>query len=99
MVSVIDSTRFALRHRYNFKKQTNQESSLVFILRSQLLLYQTTHRSIRVILSRAYRAKDWSLVPDASSLLREQVEKIYIIALFIDNPAKWIMRYSRIGWR
>ena len=99
LFSVLESTRFALHHQYNFRKATNQESSLISILRSQLLLYKTTHMSIRVILARAYRQKDYTLVPDAASLLREQVEKIYIIALFLDNPVKWITRYSRSAWR
>ena len=100
MLSVIQATSCALQHRDNFRKTiTSQESSLIYILRSQLILYETTHRSMRVILGRAYRKKDYSLVSDASSLLREQVEKIYIVSLFLDNPTKWIMRYSRNGWR
>jgi hypothetical protein len=99
LYEVIESTRFALRHRYNFKKRTTEESTLIAILRSQLLLYKTTHKSIRLVLRHAYREKDYTVVPDASSLLREQVEKIYIIALFLDNPAKWVQRYFRSAWR
>ncbi len=99
MNSVIEATRFALNHRGNFKKQVAGESELIYILRSQLLLFSTTHKSLRIILASAYNNKDYALVPDATSLVREQVEKIYIVALFVDNPRKWIMRYSRTAWR
>lgn len=99
MSSVIEATRFALRQRNNFKKRVAGESELIYILRSQLLLFSTTHKSLRIILASAYNNHDYSLVPDATSLVREQIEKIYIVALFLDNPRNWIMRYSRTGWR
>jgi hypothetical protein len=99
LYSVIDATRFALRHRYNFKKAVSDESALISILRSQLLLYKTTHKSIRTVLAKAYKDDDFTLIPDAASLVREQIEKIYIVAMFLDKPAHWWMRYSRSAWR
>lgn len=97
--SVIDATEFAVSRSGNFKKEVEQPAELRAILTSQLLLYVTTYRSMRVILSHAYNTSDYTLVPDASSLVREQIEKIYIISLFLDNPTKWILRYSTSGWR
>jgi hypothetical protein len=99
MKSVIEAIRFALQHRNNFKRTIVNESELISILRSQLLLYKTTHYSLRIILREAYNEDLYSIVPDATSLVREQIEKIYIISLFLDNPSKWIMRYSRTAWR
>jgi hypothetical protein len=99
MSSVIEAVRFALRHTHNFKTEPPNGLELISILRSQLLLYETTHKSLRLVLARAYDKKDYSIVPDATSLVREQIEKIYIIALFVDNPRKWILHYSRAAWR
>lgn len=99
LYDVIESVRFALRHRYNFKKQTNEESALISTLRTQLSLYSITHKSIRILFRRAYREDDKTLIGDGASLLREQVEKIYIITLLLDNPTKWIRQYLRSSWR
>ncbi|MBC7931985.1 MAG: hypothetical protein H7Z38_15615 [Rubrivivax sp.] len=99
LYSAIESTRFALRHRYNFKKRTDQESELITILRIQLSLYSITHRSIRILLRRAYRDNDKTLIGDAASLVREQIEKIFTIALILDNPVKWMRQYLRSSWR
>lgn len=99
MYGVIEAVRFALKHRDNFKKDVAGQSELISILRSQLLLYKTTHKSLRVVLARAYEDEDYALIPDATSLVREQIEKIYVISLFLDNPRKWILQYSRTAWK
>jgi hypothetical protein len=99
MSEMINSTKFALKHRYNFNKKIAEESQLISFLNGQLLLYRTTHRSIRLLLAHAYRKKDYTVVPDAASLVREQVEKIYMVALVLSNPHKWIKQYLRNAWR
>jgi hypothetical protein len=99
MYEAIEATRFAVRHRYNFKKKVREELELISILRSQLLLYKSTHQSLRIILGKAYRTKTYSLVPDAASLLREQIEKIYVISLFLSDTSKWLLHYTRSAWR
>jgi hypothetical protein len=99
LYSALEAVRFALRQRGNFKRALRSESELISILRSQLLLYETTHKSIRVILARAYESDNFSLIPDATSLVREQVEKLFIVALFLDNPQRWLLRYARTAWR
>lgn len=99
MYETLERTRLALRHRYNFKRRVREESELISILRSQLLLYKSTHQSLRIILAKAYRSKTYSLVPDAASLVREQIEKIYVISLFLNDTSKWLLHYSRSAWR
>lgn len=99
LYSVIEAMRFALRQRDNFKTSVADEAALISILRSQLLIYKTTHRSIRTILGKAYDEGDFTLIPDAASLVREQIEKIYIVAMFLDKPTRWLMKYSRSAWR
>lgn len=99
LVRVIETTRVALKHRYNFRRRVIRESELISILHSQLILYSKTHKSLRLILARAYDEEDYAIIPDATSLVREQIEKIYVIALFLSNPRKWILHYSRSAWR
>lgn len=99
MAESVQATRFALKHRYNFKKKVADESALIYFLSSNLLLYTTTHKSVRLLVSHAYRKKDYPIVYDAASLVREQVEKIYNVALVLSNPRKWIKQYLRNAWR
>jgi hypothetical protein len=93
----VDATRFALRHWNNFKVMppSNEESDLIALLRVQLDLFAVTHKSIRILIRRAYRQPDKKLISDAASLVREQVEKLFIIALVLDNPARWIKQHLR----
>jgi hypothetical protein len=55
--SIIENTRFALRQRNNFKVMPPSyfESELIALLRTQLELFAITHKSIRILLRRAYR--------------------------------------------
>ena len=95
LYSAVESVRFALKHRNNFKRKADYESELIGTLRIQLDLFAVTHKSIRILFRRAYREPDKRLLGDGASLVREQVEKIFIIALVLDNPPKWIRQYMR----
>lgn len=99
LYDTVESVRFALKHRNNFKKLTREDSEIITTLRTQLSLYAITHKSIRILFRRAYRDDDKTLLGDGASLLREQVEKIYIIALLLDNPVRWVKQYLRSSWR
>ena len=97
LYGAVEATRFALRHRHNFKvaPPAHEEAELIALLRMQLDLFAITHKSIRILLRRAYREPDKRLISDAASLVREQVEKLFVIVLVLDNPAKWIKQYLR----
>lgn len=97
LYSGVESVRFALRHRNNFKLKADYESELITFLRNQLALYSITHKSIRILLRRAYREPDKTLISDAASLVREQAEKLFIIALVLEDPPRWIRQYMRTG--
>ena len=99
--TIVENTRFALRHRHNFKVMPPLyfESELIALLRTQLTLFAVTHKSIRILLRRAYREPDKRLVSDAASLVREQIEKLYVVALLLDNPARWIRRHLRHAFK
>jgi|GEM_PF-5810675 len=97
LYSATQSTQFALRHLNNFKVIPPQrdEKDLIAFLRMQLELFAVTHKSIRALLRKAYREPDKRLISDGASLVREQIEKVFICALVLDNPTKWIKQYMR----
>jgi hypothetical protein len=99
MKEVLSTTRLALKHPYNFKKRLDWEDELRQYLRNQLLIYETTHDSIHVLLKFALRKKHYPPVVDAASLCREQIEKVFAIALALSNPRKWVKQYLRGTWR
>lgn len=57
----------------------------------------STHKSIRLLLKEAGAEPDYA--PDAMSLVREQVEKVFVITLLLDDPQKWILVYFKDDWR
>lgn len=56
-----------------------------------------TQKSIQLLLKQT--RDDPNFASDAMSLVREQIEKIYIIALMLDEPSKWIQIYFKDDWR
>ena len=94
MLDMVHSIIFALKRQ---PKKIYPE--LVSLLCDQLCLFLTAHESIRVLLRYAYNESKYPIVADAVSLTREQVEKVFVVALLIDNPRKWIKQYLRNSWR
>src|SRR5262245_16359284 len=62
-----------------------------------LTAFRFTHRSIRLLVGQYER--EMELSSDALSLAREQVEKIFVLALIIDDPVMWIQAYLKDGWK
>ena len=90
LYDAVESMRFAVRQRNNFKIKSDYERELITFLRTQLRLFAITHKSIRILLRRAYREPDKTLIADAASLVREQIEKLFIGALALEDPHRWI---------
>ncbi len=92
-----ESTHFALRHLNNFKvtPPKRDERDLIALLRMQLELFAVTHKSIRMLLRKAYREPDKRSISDGASLVREQIEKLLVCVLVLDNPTKWMKQYMR----
>jgi hypothetical protein len=99
MHDVITSTRFALKNPSNFKKTSHYNKELSGLLSDQLLMFPITHSSIREIVKAAYRKKYYPVVGDAISLAREQVEKVFVVALLLNNPNKAFWQYLRATWK
>jgi hypothetical protein len=48
-----------------------------------------------MLLRKASREPDKRLISDGASLVREQIEKLFICVLVLDNPTKWMEQYMR----
>ena len=55
------------------------ERDLIALLRMQLDLFAVAHKSIRMLLRKAYREPDKRLISDGASLVREQIEKLLYV--------------------
>jgi hypothetical protein len=62
-------------------------------------VFDTSHLVIRDNIALSIKHDRYPILADAMSLTREQVEKLYIAALFLDNPDKWHIQYLRNAWR
>lgn len=96
---LLSSTRFALTNPSNLKKPSDYKKPIAEILINQLLMFSVTHYSIRVVIAAAEKYKQYSLVGDALSLAREQVEKVFIVASLLDNPNRNFRQYLRSSWK
>lgn len=66
-----------------------------------LQTFLSTHRSIRVLVEIASQDKDrnMGMGTDANSLTREQVEKVFLLSLLLEDQRKWVRAYLRSDWR
>lgn len=99
MTRMIESCSFAIRSASNLKKKSKEEREVCRLVSDHLNLFVSTHKSLRILLRRAHRQADFTIVGDAVSLGREQVEKIFILALLFDNPDRWLLMYLRNSLR
>jgi hypothetical protein len=72
-------------------------ASFRHLLADQLRQFLSTHRSIRLLMKQ--RGRDVAAVSDAMSLAREQIEKVYVVALLLEDPEGWTMHYLKDDWR
>lgn len=86
MRQVVTTARIALNHGGNFRKRRIYEKELRSYLRNQLLMAVTTEINIQTLLRFNIRKDFPPAVVDAASLTREQIEKIFSIALVSSNP-------------
>jgi hypothetical protein len=91
LARVIGDIEFAVTKQGHLSAESKQ---LIPNLLSQFL---TTHESILALIRKVKRNP--LLATDAVSLCREQVEKLYILALIVERPSKWIRQYLRNNWQ
>lgn len=80
-----------------FEGSTDLDASFGQLMADQLRQFLGTHRSIRLL--HKQRSEDRSGLADAMSLTREQIEKIYVVAILLEAPREWTMKYLKDDWR
>ncbi len=80
-----------------FERSEDLGASFGHLLADQLRQFLDTHRSIRLLMKQ--RGRDLAAASDAMSLAREQIEKVYVVALLLEGPEEWTMRYLKDDWR
>ena len=80
-----------------FERSEDLGSTSRHLIAEMLRQFLGTHKSIRLLM------KSWKEDPagmaDAMSLAREQVEKVYAVALLLEDPEPWTLRYFKDSWR
>jgi hypothetical protein len=96
MHELIQDVRFAITKDTKLSKDSREiRSMLVDVLRQ----FQMTHGTMRILFRHAYRKKDYPVIADTASLVREQIEKIYVLVTLLPEPKKWIDQYLRNAWQ
>lgn len=67
------------------------------LMKDMLGQFLGTHKSIRLLMKN--REENPSGMADAMSLAREQIEKVFVVALLLEEPERWTGRYLKDGWR
>lgn len=93
MYEMVEAFVYALGHQSN--RKTKVESSE--LLKALLRVFVVTHKSMLLLLHR--ELSDPLMAADAISLVREQVEKVYVLSLIVDDEQKWTRQYFRSNWR
>ncbi|MDP9478439.1 MAG: hypothetical protein M3R38_22620 [Actinomycetota bacterium] len=80
-----------------FERSEDLGASFRHLMADQLRQFLDTHRSIRLLTKQ--RGRDLAAASDAMSLAREQIEKVYVVAMLLEGPEEWTMRYLKDDWR
>jgi len=67
------------------------------LMADMLRQFLGTHESIRLAMKN--REANPRGMADAMSLAREQIEKVYVVALLLEDPEPWTERYVKEAWR
>lgn len=80
-----------------FERSEGLDASFGQLVADQLRQFLYTHRSIRLLMKQ--QGQGSASVSDAMSLAREQIEKVYVIALLLEAPREWTIHYLKDDWR
>jgi hypothetical protein len=79
------------------KLEKTHDPTFLSLMEEFFKTFLSTHKTIRLLIKEAH--KDLDYASDTTSLVREQVEKVFVVTLILDNPSKWISMYFKDGWR
>ena len=93
-----DQIRLLVNRSINaLSNSSKRDATFDSLIETVLLTFIGTHKSIMLLLKQADSDSDYA--SDAMSLVREQVEKVFVLILILDNPQKWIQVYFKDDWR
>lgn len=92
---LISSVLYAVRKDTLLSKDNPEVASFLEGLLSQ---FYSTHNTIQLLVNHAYKEENWIVIADMASLLREQIEKIFMVVVILDNPRKWTIQHIRSAW-
>ena len=81
----------------SFERSADLGATFGALMRDMLRQFLGTHKSIRLLMK--HREENPSAMADAMSLAREQIEKVYAVALLLEDPERWTRRYLKDDWR
>lgn len=96
MLEVVRNVRYAIGQDREMRKKVRELNSMLGDLLRQSMF---THQSIRILMKHAYKNADYPIIADTASLVREQLEKIFIIVAVLEDPKKWLKQYQRNAWQ
>lgn len=79
------------------KLEKTHSPTFISLIEEFFKAFLSTHKTIRLLLRESHKDSDFA--SDAKSLVREQVEKVFVISLILDDPDKWLPLYFKDGWR
>ena len=80
-----------------FERSADLSATFRALMKEMLKQFLGTHKSIRLLMKN--REENPSGMADAMSLAREQIEKVYVVALLLEDPERWTERYLKDEWR
>jgi hypothetical protein len=80
-----------------FERSVDLGATFRALMKEMLKQFLGTHKSIRLLMKNS--EENPSGMADAMSLAREQIEKVYVVALLLEEPERWTERYLKDEWR
>ena len=80
-----------------FERSSNLDNLFRHLVADQLRQFLSTHKSVRLLVSN--RGENLAGLADAMSLAREQIEKVFVIILLLEDPQTWTSQYFKDDWR
>lgn len=80
-----------------FERSADLGATFRALMKEMLKQFLGTHKSIRLLMKN--REENPAGMADAMSLAREQIEKVYVVALLLEEPERWTERYLKDEWR
>ncbi|QIN84639.1 hypothetical protein GBA63_19770 [Rubrobacter tropicus] len=81
----------------SFEHSADLGATFGALMADMLRQFLGTHQSIRMLMRS--RGENPPAMADAMSLAREQIEKVYVVALLLEDPEHWTERYLKDEWR